>query len=116
MREAQAKREAKSTPGETMTAMGVAAGDGAALLGAGEGAKAAASGAALSSAVGDEVDAFAKLPLGAAGAASKAALGAVGALVFTAPNKDSPQFQKRDRVENVRLGVVSDVNDAPGAA
>lgn len=44
------------------------------------------------------------------------ALGAVGALVFTAPNKDSPQFQKRDRVENVRLGVVSDVNDAPGAA
>ena len=30
--------------------------------------------------------------------------------------KTSPQFQKRDRVENVRLGVVSDVNDAPGAA
>ena len=45
MREAQAKREAKSTPGETMTAMGVAAGDGAAMLGGGEGAKAAASAA-----------------------------------------------------------------------
>ena len=31
---AQAQREAKATPGETMTAMGVAAGDGAALNGA----------------------------------------------------------------------------------
>lgn len=33
---------------------------------------------------------------------------AVGYLVFTAPNKDSPQFQRRDGLDAVKLGVVQD--------
>ena len=43
---------------------------------------------------------------------------AVGYLVFTAPNKDSPQFQRRDGLDAVKLGVVDDttVGEAPNVA
>ena len=41
---------------------------------------------------------------------------AVGYLVFTAPNKDSPQFQRRDGLDAVKLGVVDEVGEAPNVA
>ena len=41
---------------------------------------------------------------------------AVGYLVFTAPNKDSPQFQRRDGLDAVKLGVVDEVGDASNVA
>lgn len=41
---------------------------------------------------------------------------AVGYLVFTAPNKDSPQFHRRDGLDTVKLGIVDEVRSAPNVA
>jgi hypothetical protein len=41
---------------------------------------------------------------------------AVGYLVFTAPNKDSPQFHRRDGLDAVKLGIVDEVREAPNVA
>jgi len=36
--------------------------------------------------------------------------------VFTAPNKDSPQFHRRDGLDAVKLGIVDEVREAPNVA
>jgi hypothetical protein len=41
---------------------------------------------------------------------------AVGYLVFTAPNKDSPQFHRRDGLDAVKLGIVDERREAPNVA
>ena len=41
---------------------------------------------------------------------------AVGYLVFTASSKDSPQFQRRDGLDSVKLGFVEVVDDRTDVA